>query len=95
MIIVTVKASPKQGYKKAFLDAFNEVSSLVLQEKGCIEYSIYQKDAVSNHLFLFEKWESQEALDEHMATDHMKDFFTKVTPWFEGENDMEVYQIKD
>lgn len=94
MLIVTVKATPKSEHKQDFLDTFNEVSSTVHQESGCLEYEIYQKEPGSNELFLFERWESQKALDAHLATSHMKEFFEKVSPWFESENDMQIYQIK-
>jgi quinol monooxygenase YgiN len=94
MIIVTVKSSPKSEHKQDFIDAFNNLTPTVLQEAGCLEYSIYQKDKKSNDLFLFERWESREALDAHLATDHMKAFFEKVSAWFETENDMQVYEVK-
>ncbi|MCT4647416.1 MAG: antibiotic biosynthesis monooxygenase [Carboxylicivirga sp.] len=94
MVIVTVKASPKSEHKQDFLNAFNAVSETVYQEDGCLEYEIYQKDAVSSDVFLFERWESQAALDAHLATSHMKEFFEKVSPWFQGENDMQTYEVK-
>ncbi|MCT4588756.1 MAG: antibiotic biosynthesis monooxygenase [Carboxylicivirga sp.] len=94
MIIVTVKASPKSEHKQDFLNSFNAVSETVYQEDGCLEYEIYQKDEVSSDVFLFERWESQAALDAHLATPHMKEFFEKVSPWFEVENDMQTYEVK-
>ncbi|TKG93976.1 antibiotic biosynthesis monooxygenase [Puteibacter caeruleilacunae] len=94
MIIVTVKSAPIEGRKEDFLKEFNAITETVRQENGCIEYEIYQKDEQSNILFIFEKWESQEALDAHLATPHMKAFFEKVTPWFDNENDMSVYEVK-
>lgn len=94
MIIVTVKASPKSEHKQDFLEVFNEVSKIVYQEEGCIEYEIYQKDENSNKLFLFERWESQAALDAHLKTKHMQEFFSKTGSWFDTENDMQIYEVK-
>jgi quinol monooxygenase YgiN len=94
MIVVTVKASPKGEYKQDFLDAFNKVSPLVYKEEGCLEYEIYQKDDGGNNLFLFERWESKQALDAHLKTKHMQEFFAKTGLWFETENDMQIYEVK-
>jgi quinol monooxygenase YgiN len=94
MIIVTVKGTPKSEYKQDFISAFKTVSELVYKEEGCIEYEIYQKDKESNDLFIFERWESKEALNAHLKTKHMEDFFAKVSTWFDRENDMQVYEVK-
>jgi quinol monooxygenase YgiN len=94
MIITTVKLFPRKEHKQNFLNAFQEVSAIVYKEEGCIEYEIYPKDDVASDLFIFERWESQLALDRHLKTKHMSDFFAKTATWFEKENEMQTYQIK-
>lgn len=94
MVIVTVKSNPRPEFKENFIQAFNEVSLLVHKEEGCLEYKIYQKNATSTELFVFERWETREALDAHLATEHMKAFFTKTDKWFDGEKELLVYEVK-
>ena len=38
-------------------------------ESGCESYELYESDS-KGHFYLNEKWESQAALDRHMATPH-------------------------
>ena len=40
-------------------------------EPGCIRYELYESDA-KGRFYLCETWESQAALDQHLATPHFK-----------------------
>ena len=40
-------------------------------EPGCKRYELYESDA-KGRFYLYETWESQAALDQHMATPHFK-----------------------
>ena len=40
-------------------------------EPGCKLYELYESDS-RGRFFLYETWESQAALDQHMATPHFK-----------------------
>jgi quinol monooxygenase YgiN len=40
-------------------------------EPGCKRYELYESDS-RGRFFLYETWESQAALDQHMATPHFK-----------------------
>ena len=57
--------------KKEFLDEYIEMASLLTREtrnkrKGCISYSFCQRADEPTEFVLFEQWESQDALDEHI-----------------------------
>jgi hypothetical protein len=57
--------------KKEFLDEYIEMASLLTKEtrnkrKGCISYSFNQRKDVPTEFVLYEQWESQESLDEHI-----------------------------
>lgn len=49
---------------------------VVLNEKGCLEYSYYSPtDALhKDTLILLESWQSKELQQEHLAQPHMKEF---------------------
>ena len=95
MIIVTVKSNPKLEFKNEFLREFNYVAKLVREETGCIEYGIYQKNMESSDLFIFERWESRQALNAHLQTEHMAHFFEKTGSWFETEKELNVYEVSE
>jgi quinol monooxygenase YgiN len=94
MIIVSVKLTPKEELKNDFLAAFHEVSKTVRQEKGCLEYQIYQESESCNTLFIFERWESKASLDAHLSTPHMNVFFNLTSTWLACENKMNIYEVK-
>ncbi|MDR1566501.1 MAG: antibiotic biosynthesis monooxygenase [Treponema sp.] len=61
---------------KAAEPLFREMIAATRKEKGCIEYRLFtQKDASGLFVFI-EEWESQEALDKHIASEH----FTRIIP---------------
>lgn len=93
MVIVSVNVLPKPGHKQDFLEAFNRITPSVRAEEGCIEYGIYHKEENKEELFIFERWESQSALEAHLATDHMKAFFAEVADWLAKDNNIQVYPV--
>ncbi|CAM1372463.1 conserved hypothetical protein [Tenacibaculum litopenaei] len=94
MIILTVKARPIQEHKQDFINAFHEIVDEVHREEGCLEYELHQSTRNQNDLFLFERWESKEAQENHIQTAHMIAFFKKIEPWFVQETAMKVYEVQ-
>jgi quinol monooxygenase YgiN len=48
------------------------------KENGCIEYKLHQ-DTVDPSMFIFyETWESQAFLEQHMSSDHFKNYIRAV-----------------
>ena len=46
-------------------------------EKGCITYDLYRSPDQKHEFMRFEVWESQEALEAHKRTPHLKASFEK------------------
>ncbi len=44
------------------------------KEEGCIQYDLHQDNEDSKVFIFFERWESEEALDTHMKTTHIKEY---------------------
>ncbi|CAM1345414.1 putative quinol monooxygenase [Tenacibaculum amylolyticum] len=93
MIILTVKATPLKEHKQDFINAFHEIIDLVYAEEGCVEYELHTSTKNDSELFIFEKWTSKEAQENHMTTAHMVDFFKKIEPWFDTEAIMQLYNV--
>ena len=74
MLIVAgiLKINPS---KRPVLEAaFDKVREATLKEQGCLSYQIYVDRADPGTFLLFEKWESEAALNAHFATPHMAEF---------------------
>lgn len=53
-------------------DTAIELVEFSLRDKGCIDYDLYQSKTNNDRFMIIETWESKEALDAHMASDHFK-----------------------
>lgn len=54
--------------------AFEKMRAATLKEPGCIAYQAYFDRTDPGIIFMFEKWENEEALNAHFVTPHMADF---------------------
>jgi quinol monooxygenase YgiN len=56
-----------------------EVQERTLEtEPGCLDYAITADPTQAGRIRVFERWVSQQALDQHFTTPHIKDFRTAV-----------------
>ena len=83
MIYVIASVELKQGRRDDFLAEFRKIVPLVREEKGCLEYGptvdvatdiAAQGDVRENVVTVVEKWESIEALENHLIAPHMMEY---------------------
>lgn len=98
MIYVVVSTRMKPGKLQEFVDQFKTLAETVRKEKGCVQYvaavdletglppQTLDKDVVT----ILEKWESMEALQAHLATPHMADFFAREKTYAEQTVSMKI-----
>jgi quinol monooxygenase YgiN len=100
MIHVVATVRVKTGMLDRFLELIKSTAHHVREEKGCIQY-IPTVDIVSglppqildaNVVTVIEKWESLDALRNHLVTPHMKAFFEKRKDMVEGGSVLKVLQ---
>ena len=100
MIHVIASVRVKTGMLDQFLELFKSTARHVKEEKGCIQY-IPAVDIASglppqildaNVVTIIEKWESLDALRNHLVTPHMKAFFEKRKDMVEGGSLLKVLQ---
>jgi quinol monooxygenase YgiN len=92
MVHVIASVRVKQGLREQFLEAFKSNVPSVKKETGCIEYfSCVDIDADlppqvmdANVVTIMEKWESTEALRNHLATPHMLAYKKKTRDMVES-----------
>lgn len=58
-------------------------------EKGCIDYILYQDNEDPSIFIFYENWESKEDLDAHMVSDHFKRCFSNI----EGMHQVEAHHL--
>jgi quinol monooxygenase YgiN len=92
MINVIASISVKTGKIPEFLQIFKTNIPKVRAEKGCIEYiptvdidsKLPPQKFDQNTVTIIEKWESLEALQNHLKTPHMLAYRDKVKNIVEG-----------
>jgi quinol monooxygenase YgiN len=47
---------------------------ITLAEKGCINYDLHQDNENPTHFVFYEKWETRELWQSHMAGKHLQEF---------------------
>lgn len=87
-----VNLNPKPEHKKDMLEAFNALEEVVRAENGCLEYVVYEK---GDNLIMFERWDSKEAIVNHLSTPHMREYFEKSKDWYiKSGSTMDVFQCR-
>ena len=98
-VIATFTLHP--GKRNAFLREFHKVVPLVHREEGCVVYQpavdmesgIDIQPPLREHtVTIIEKWENLLALQAHLATEHMAEFFDIAQPMI---NDLTVHVMQD
>ena len=74
MVAVIVEEKVKEGQLQAYVDYMSEMIALTRQEEGCLAYGLHEAADGSGAVVMIESWESQEALDRHMASEHFLKF---------------------
>ena len=92
MINVIASIRVKAGKRSKFLEVFKSNVPNVREEKGCIEYlptvdidaDLPPQVLDENVVTIIEKWESLEALRDHLVAPHMLAYKEKVQDIVEG-----------
>ncbi|HET6963561.1 MAG TPA: putative quinol monooxygenase [Acidimicrobiales bacterium] len=67
MLVVGGTFDVEPSDRDAFIAARHDSMRTSRQEKGCLEYTFAADPIDPGRVILFERWESQEALDAHLA----------------------------
>ena len=92
---ITVVAHIKS--KPDTIDATRELlTSLILPtriEVGCVTYKLYQNESDPTDFTFVEEWTSNEDLDAHLASDHLKMVGARGPELFAGPPDIRRYKL--
>ena len=63
------------------------------KEAGCIAYQLLQNAKDPTDFTFVEEWESPEALDEHLKTEHIARALARFPDLLDGEADIRIYNL--
>jgi (4S)-4-hydroxy-5-phosphonooxypentane-2,3-dione isomerase len=69
-----------------FLEAVKENGAASVKEPGCREFNISVLAKDPNHVFLYEVYDNEAALNSHRTTDHFKKFAAATANMVAGRN---------
>jgi len=76
MVKVVAKGYFYEDKTKEAIKLYEELVEKTRKEDGCISYSLFKDIKDNSIMTMIEEWESKEALDKHMKTEH----FTRLVP---------------
>ncbi len=94
MIIVKAVPFVKRENIEDFLKAAGNITTTVREEEGCLEYKLLTNSENSEDMMFFERWESPAALDAHLKTPHMTEFFKSIENWVTAAPEINVFETK-
>jgi len=78
MVKLIARLHTQPGKADVVAAALVELAGPSREEPGCILYDVCRSLSDANEVLVLEEWESQAALDAHMATPHFKAFQGKI-----------------
>lgn len=94
MIILNAKITLKPGKREEIIPKMQNLIKATRAEPGCINYELYASTEDENVLMMFEKWESREALDSHIQTEHFKAFGAEIEEYLAKEMEIDAYSAE-
>ncbi|OPX57556.1 MAG: autoinducer-2 (AI-2) modifying protein LsrG [Methanobacterium sp. PtaB.Bin024] len=95
MIIVAAAITGKPGKRDELISKSQDVIKSTRQEQGNISYELLASTEDENVLLMFEKWESKEALDTHMQTEHFKAFGAAIEDLVAKELEITIFSAEE
>ena len=82
-IVVLAKVYPKSGCRDTVIELSEDLIENTLNEEGNIDYQLLE--SLNEYTLTFiEKWQSLDALKEHMGSDHFQLFSSESADFIEN-----------
>lgn len=88
MIIVTAKVKLQPGKSEEFLAAYRWMKPQVMQDPGAILYSLHRAPEDPDMFLFYEKYESEEAFEYHLSTEHFRQLAATIDPLMAAPGDI-------
>jgi quinol monooxygenase YgiN len=91
MIVVAAKLKAVEDKADELEQEFRKLAPKVLKDPGTISYVVHRRVDASNEFFVYEKYESMEALKIHGSTEHFKEFSKAIASLLDGRPEFGIY----
>lgn len=89
---VVARLTIKKEAVESFVQFAQKIVEVTRKETGCISYNLYKNTFGQEAEFIFyEEYKEQVALDFHNNSEHLKQFFSQITPLLAGAPIVEVF----
>jgi len=92
MVIIAAVMQINEGKEAELEKEFLQLKAKVLKEPGTIDYVLHRSVDDPCKYFVYEKYESDEALKYHTSTEHFKTFFQNMGKFVKGQPEVGFYQ---
>lgn len=93
MIVVVGRVQTDADRRDGLIQVGQTVAKASREEQGCISYRIYQDTELENEFVFVEEWESDEALQRHFATSHVREFMQAIPATLVAPPDVKFHTI--
>ena len=93
MIILAVTLPIKPERRDEAVQIALEMEAETLQEPGVVAYTFHSPLGNPNTFFVYEEWATQEGLDYHNNSPHMKVFQGRIGEVLNGKVEVKRYEI--
>jgi quinol monooxygenase YgiN len=72
MVIGTIRIVPLPDRRADVLELLRSIQGPVRAQPGCSTCDIYEEDGTAMAVVLFERWDTQAALEAHLCSEHYR-----------------------
>lgn len=91
MIVVVAHLRAVEGKGDELQEEFKKLVPRVVNDSGTVAYVVHRGVDDPCKFFVYEKYESQEALKAHSSTPHFKEFSRAIASLLDGRPDVALY----
>lgn len=91
MIVIAAMIKTAEGKGDEFEQEFRKLAPKVLNDPGTIAYALNRSINDPSTFFVYEKYESQEALQQHSKTPHFQEFSRAIASMLSGRPEIGLY----
>jgi len=95
MIVIAGEVRVRPDKREQVQRAAQEMMAATLREPGCRAYRFSAALDDPNHIFIFEEWESLDALGAHFQSPHMATFQALLPGVLAGAPALTRYEVTD
>jgi quinol monooxygenase YgiN len=91
-VVVVAEGKAKPGKEDELRTRLQALLAPTRVEDGCIQYDMHESLDEPGRFVFLERWSSKEALDRHLQTPHLKDFFGFADTLVDGEIGIRLFR---